>query len=181
MKKIIYLLLIIILTSTSLVQSQSLKFGLKAGINLANYSGSDISTSTITSFHAGLVSELKVFKNFSLQPELLYSMQGAEIDELGQQFTNELGYVSIPVLAKFYLDRNLSLELGPQFSFLLNERNNVQAGDSNTFDFAVAAGLSYKLGKHFFVQGRYGLGLTEPKRDANIKNTVLQASLGYLF
>jgi hypothetical protein len=181
MKKLIHLLVIVTFTTMSFAQSQSLKFGLKAGINLANYSGSDINTSTITSFHAGLVSELKVFKNFSLQPELLYSTQGAEIDELGQQFTNELGYVSIPVLAKFYLEDNLSLELGPQFSFLLSERNNVQAGDSNTFDFAVAAGLSYKLGKHFFVQGRYGLGLTEPKRDANVKNTVIQASLGYMF
>jgi opacity protein-like surface antigen len=182
MKKLIFAILFTLFINQNFAQSDPLfKFGLKAGINLANYSGSDINTNTITSFHAGLVSELKVFKNFSLQPELLYSTQGAEIDELGQQFTNELGYVSIPVLGKFYLEDNLSLELGPQFSFLLSERNNVQAGDSNSFDFAVAAGLSYKLSKHFFVQGRYGLGLTEPKRDANVKNTVIQASLGYMF
>lgn len=85
------------------------------------------------------------------------------------------------ILAKFYLTDHLSMELGPQSSFLLSERNEVKAGDSNTFDFAVAGGLSCKLGKHFFVQGRYGLGLTEPKRDADIKNSVVQASLGYLF
>jgi len=181
MKKFIHLLAIVIFTTTSFAQSQSLKFGLKTGINLANYSGSDINTNSITSFHAGLLLELKVFENFSLQPELLYSTQGAEVSGLGQQFTNELGYIAIPVLAKFYLERNLSLEFGPQVSFLLSERNKVQANDSNTFDFAITGGLGYKFGKHFFVQGRYGLGLTEPKRDANVKNTVIQASLGYMF
>lgn len=92
-----------------------------------------------------------------------------------------MGYISIPVLAKFYLTDDLSLELGPQASFLLSERNEVDSNDSNTFDFAVAGGLSYKFGKHFFVQGRYGLGLTEAKRDADVKNSVIQASVGFMF
>ncbi|WP_298137188.1 porin family protein [Flavobacterium sp.] len=162
-------------------KSELMKLGLKAGINYANYTGSDVNTDAITNFHAGLVLEIKVLKNFSFQPELLYSTQGAEVDNLGEQFKNELGYISIPLLAKFNLNDNLSLELGPQASFLLSERNEVEAGDSNTFDFAVTGGLSYKLGKHFFVQGRYGLGLTEPKRDADVKNSVLQASIGYMF
>ncbi len=183
MKKSIILILITVLfvTKNYAQKSEFMKLGLKAGINYANYSGSEVNTDAITNFHAGLILEIKVFKNFSLQPELLYSTQGAEINDLGTQFKNELGYISIPVAAKFYLSDNLSMELGPQASFLLSERNEVQAGDSNTFDFAVVGGLSYKLGKHFFIQGRYGLGLTEPKRDADIKNSVLQASLGYMF
>ncbi len=179
MKKII--LLITILCSISTMHAQMLKFGLKAGINYANYTGSDANTDAITNFHAGLVSEIKIFKNFSLQPELYYSTQGAEIENLGQQIKNELGYISIPVLAKFYLTDNLSLELGPQASFLLSERNEVDSNNSNTFDFAVAGGLSYKFGKHFFMQGRYGLGLTEAKRDADVKNSVIQAAIGYMF
>jgi len=160
--------------------AQGLKFGLKAGVNYSNYTGTGVNTDAITNFHAGLVSEIKVFKNFALQPELLYSSQGASLNSLGTQFKNELGYISIPVLAKFYLTDNFSFELGPQASFLLNERNNFSLQDSNTFDFAVAGGLSYKLGKHFFIQGRYGIGLTEPKRDASVKNTVVQASVGFM-
>lgn len=183
MKKAFSLLIIIVLSVNMLhaQKNELLQLGLKAGINYANYTGSDVNTDAITNFHAGLVLEIKVLKNFSFQPELLYSTQGAEVDNLGEQFKNELGYISIPVLAKFNLNDNLSLELGPQASFLLSERNEVEAGDSNTFDFAVAGGLSYKLGKHFFIQGRYGLGLTEPKRDADVKNSVLQASIGYMF
>jgi opacity protein-like surface antigen len=179
MKKAI--LLITILCSLSTMQGQILKFGIKAGINYANYTGSDANTDAITNFHAGLVSEIKIFENFAIQPELYYSTQGAEVDNLGEQFKNELGYISIPVLAKFYLTDDFSLELGPQASFLLSERNEVDANDSNSFDFAVAGGLSYKFGEHFFIQGRYGLGLTEAKRDADVKNSVIQASVGYMF
>lgn len=161
--------------------SQKIKAGLKVGVNYANFTNSDIQTDAITSFHGGLITEFSLLKNFSLQPELLYSTQGAELNDFGQQIKNELGYISIPVLTKFYLNDDLSLELGPQASFLLSERNEVDAGDSNTFDFAVAGGLTYKFGKHFFIQGRYGLGLTEPKRDADVKNSVLQGSIGFMF
>ena len=42
---------------------------------------------------------------------------------------NELGYLSIPVLAKFKLSNALSLDLGPQASFLLSERENVDFKD----------------------------------------------------
>ncbi|WP_395043783.1 porin family protein [Flavobacterium sp.] len=180
-KPISVVLFLLFISNCYSQKSELMKLGLKAGINYANYTGTDVTTDAITNFHAGLVLEVKVLKNFSLQPELLYSSQGAELNTLGNQFKNELGYISIPVVAKFYLSDGLSLELGPQASFLLSERNAVVASDSNTFDFAVVGGLGYKLGKHFFVQARYGLGLTEAKRDAEIKNSVVQASLGYMF
>lgn len=178
MKRLLLLFLFILAIQ---MNGQGIKIGLKAGLNYSNFTNSDIDTDAISSFHAGLVTEIQVFKHMSIQPELLYSTQGAELDNFGNQIKNELGYISIPVLVKFYLNDDLSLELGPQASFLLSERNEVDAGDSNTFDFAVAGGLTYKLGKHFFIQGRYGIGLTEPKRDADVKNTVIQGSIGYMF
>lgn len=178
MKKIVLLLVTIVSFSG---YSQGIKVGFKAGVNYANFTDSEIQTDAITSFHGGLVTEISLFKHFSTQPELLYSTQGAELDGFGEQIKNELGYISIPIMAKFYLTDSFSLELGPQASFLLSERNEVDAGDSNTFDFAVAGGLSYKFGKHFFVSGRYGIGLTEPKRDADVKNSVLQGSVGFMF
>ncbi len=183
MKKII-VMLVFALGGSSL-QAQVVKFGLKAGVNFANYQGGNIQNvdfNTLTSYHAGLVTEIKVFENLSFQPELLYSTQGSELKGLGTQIKNELGYLSVPVLAKFYLTKNrLSLELGPQASVLVSQRNNVSLGDSNTFDFAVVGGLSYKITNGLFVSGRYAAGLTEPKRDADVKNAVVQFSLGYLF
>lgn len=178
MRKLTYLFFALCALSAT---AQHVKFGLKAGVNFANYTNAEVNTSTLTSFHVGLLTEIKVFKNFAVQPELLYSTQGAKLDNLGNEIKDQLGYISIPALAKFNLNDQLSLELGPQVSFLLNQRSNVDLGDTNTFDFAVAGGLSYTFGKHFFIQGRYALGLTEPRRDATVKNSVLQASVGLLF
>jgi opacity protein-like surface antigen len=57
----------------------------------------------------------------------------------------------------------------------------VDTGDSNTFDFAIAGGLSYKITKGLFVSARYAAGLTEPKKEADVKNSLVQLSVGYLF
>jgi len=180
-----FLLAVLLILGIGTSQAQLLKFGVKGGLNFANYSGGDISGydfKTITSYHAGVVAEIKLFENFALQPELLYSTQGSELDGLGDQIKNELGYVSLPILAKFYLTKDkLSLELGPQASVLVSERNEVSAEDSNTFDFAVAGGLSYKITEGLFVSGRYAAGLTEPKKNADVKNSVIQFSVGYMF
>lgn len=184
MKKTIATLILLVL-GTGISQAQLLEFGVKGGVNFANYTGGDVSGvdfKTITSYHAGMVMELKVFENFVIQPELLYSTQGAELEGLGDQVKNELGYLSIPVLAKFYLTSNeLSLELGPQASFLVSERNEVDANDTNSFEFGIAGGLSYKITKSIFVSGRYVAGLTEAKKDADVKNSLIQFSVGYMF
>ena len=180
-----FLVVVLFILGISTSQAQLLKFGVKGGLNFANYTGGDVDGfdfKSITSYHAGVVAEIKIFENFALQPELLYSTQGSELEGFGEQVKNELGYLSLPVLAKFYLTKDkLSLELGPQASVLVSERNEVDAGDSNTFDFAVAGGLSYKITNGLFVSGRYAAGLTEPKKDADVKNSVIQFSVGYMF
>jgi opacity protein-like surface antigen len=162
-------------------QAQLLQIGVKGGLNYANFSGSDIQTDAITNYHAGLIAEIKLLDKFAIQPELLYTTQGASYDNAGEEFKNELGYIAIPVLAKIYLSKSFSLELGPQASFLLSEKNNFDVADPNTFEFAVDAGLSFKITKNIFVQGRYVLGLTEVSPNADAKNSVLQFSAGLMF
>ena len=77
-----------------------------------------------------------MFENFAIQPELLYSKQGSKLEDLDEKVKNELGCLSLPVLAKFYLTTNkLSLELGSQASVLVSERIEVDANDNNSFDF----------------------------------------------
>ena len=186
MKKIILAALLFIAASTT-SEAQLVKFGVKAGVNFANQSGDtrfdnrDFSKEGITSYHAGLVAEVKLLDRFAIQPELLYSTQGASYKEAGQEFKNELGYLTIPVMAKFYLTDSFSLEVGPQASFLLSEKDNFDIYDNETFEFGVNAGLGFKLTENFFIQGRYGLGLTDVSKDADVKNTTVQLSVGFLF
>ncbi len=180
MKKTLFLTTSFLLLALN-TQAQFLQIGLKAGLNYSNFSGTKIQTDAITSYHVGLVSEIKLLEKFAIQPELLYSTQGASYENAGNEFKNELGYLAIPVLAKIYLSKSFSLELGPQASFLLNEKSNVVVSDPNTFEFAVDAGLSFKITKSIFMQGRYVLGLTEVSPNADAKNSVLQLSAGLMF
>lgn len=180
MKKILLAAALLLVTSTTL-QAQFLRIGVKGGVNFANFSGTEIQTNAITSYHAGLVAELKILDRIAIQPELLYNTQGAEYKTALGDFKNELGYISIPVMAKIYLTDSFSLEAGPQASFLVSEKNDFDVKDSKTFDFAVNAGLGFKITKSLFVQGRYSLGLTEISKDADAKNSVFSVSAGFLF
>lgn len=187
MKKTILVTVLLLAISVN-VQAQLLRFGIKAGLNYANQTGTDITinstnykTDAITSYHAGLVAEINLTEGFSVQPELLYSTQGATYKNALTEFKNELGYLSIPVMAKFHLNKFISLDLGPQASFLLSERNQFDVKDANTFDFGVAGGLGLNITKNIFIQGRYVLGLTDASKDAQIKNSVVQVSAGLMF
>ena len=185
MKKILLAAVLFIATSAT-IQAQLLQIGVKAGVNFASQTGDafpdqNFDKEGITSFHAGLVAELKLLDKFAIQPELLYSTQGATYKNAFQEFKNELGYISIPVMAKFYLTDSFSLEVGPQASFLVSEKNDFDVEDAETFEFGLNAGLGFKITKNFFVQGRYGLGLTEASKNADVKNSTVQLSAGFMF
>ncbi|WP_413999127.1 porin family protein [Flavobacterium sp. W1B] len=183
-----FLVATIFLGLSASIQAQSIKFGIKAGLNYANQTGTDITinstnykTDAITSYHVGLIAELNLTNGFAIQPELLYSTQGASYKNLGTEFKNELGYISIPVLAKINLSKAISLDLGPQASFLLSEKNDFNVKNAESFEFGLAGGLSLNITKNFFLQGRYVLGLTEASKEAEVKNSVLQVSAGFKF
>jgi hypothetical protein len=187
MKKIILTAVVIFAASLSL-QAQLVKLGIKAGLNYANQTGSDINITganydneAITSYHAGFIAEIKLTEGFAVQPELLYSTQGATYKNAVEEFQNKLGYLSIPVLAKFSLNKSISLDLGPQASFLLSERKNVNFKESETFEFGAVGGLTLNITKSIFIQGRYILGLTEATQDATVKNSLVQVSAGFKF
>lgn len=186
MKKIILAAVLFIATSAT-IQAQLVQFGVKAGVNFASQTGDAglegvaFDKEGITSYHVGVLAEIKLLEKFSIQPELLYSTQGATYKNAVDEFKNELGYLSIPVMAKFYLTKSVSLELGPQASFLLSEKNDFDVKDAETFEFGLNAGLGLKITKNLFIQGRYGLGLTEASKNADVKNSTFQISAGFLF
>ena len=93
LKKNIVLVVVLLLfgSKSNAQETPFASIGLKTGINYANYTSSEVNTDAITNFNAELLVALKMFKNFSLQPELLYSTQGASLKHLNEEFKNELG------------------------------------------------------------------------------------------
>lgn len=192
MKKLFFLTLalctVLVTNAQKSKREEGIKLGIKGGLNVANLMGDVEDVAIRTSIHAGLVAEIIVNDKFSIQPELLYSGQGAsKTSEGGGRI--KLDYITLPVLAKFPIAKNLSLETGPQVGFLVSGKyktndSNDKIEDVKTIDFGLNAGLNYELNNGVFFQARYNLGLTDTgyaEENNRASNTVIQFSIGKLF
>lgn len=183
-------LLAVSLTATA--QDSGSKIGIKGGLNYSTVTQGKFEEGPDprTGFHLGLVGEIPLAKIFAIQPEILYSRQGFEYDNLlGDRMQYKLDYINVPVLAKVYLFKGLSLEAGPQFGFKISEKvdykgeNNAppEEDNYNSFDTALAGGLSFNFPGGFFITGRYTQSLNEVIKDSDAKNKVFQAGVGFKF
>lgn len=190
------------------MQAQEARFGLKGGVNLANIVGDVENADMRTSFHVGGVAEIPLAQDFFFGPEVLYSSQGAKSSTseeiLGETFSSDislkLDYIQVPLMFKYYVADNFSLDLGPQLGFLMSakqdfETNSAGITDSGTidvkdstsgFDYGLNVGLGYRLESGLFFQGRYNIGLANiydfsDDDDAKAQNSVIQVSLGFMF
>lgn len=156
------------------------QFGIKGGFNFANFRGDGADGfNVLTSYHIGATYESRIArsKHFSIQPEFIYSRQGAKFDDK----KIELGYFNVPVLLKIYPTNGFNIHLGPQFGMLINESKNFKAYDSQTFDFGLAAGVEIFATDNIFLQARYISGTKNVSDHVEIKNSLVQASVGIRF
>ncbi|MEP5255800.1 MAG: porin family protein [Winogradskyella arenosi] len=185
MKKLCMLAILATLGFTQQIKAQDITFGAKAGLNSASFTGGDADRNRLLGFHVGIISEIRLSESFSLQPELLYSTQGSEVQDVVKI---KVDYLAIPVMAKYYLAEGFSIEVGPQFSFLVNDKGeyiNSDLPDEDTnaanIDIGANAGIGYNLGANLFVQARYNFGISTVAENPDIKNSVFQVALGYKF
>ena len=199
MKKSILIIALVLFGATTMSAQEKWNFGVKGGVNFATITGDGFdSPDSRTSFNAGLLAEIPIADRFSIQPEVLYSGQGFDAEEIDQDnvFDNDdnveyqVDYISVPLLAKFYLVDGLSIQAGPSFNFKVNEEldyePNSDGGDFDgdrfeDFDFGGAAGLEYKFNNGFFIQGRYTYGFSKMIDDEDVHNSVFQAGVGFMF
>lgn len=171
-------ILILLLLTAGVVSAQ---FGIKGGANFSNIDGKigNMELDTKISYHIGAFYEININSSFSFQPEAIFSVQGADVDSNHALDEIDLKYLNIPMLLKVYLTPSVSIEAGPQFSYLIDDNlKNVKTED---FDFALAGGISVYLTNTLFIQGRYVHGLSEFSKDAEVKNKNIQLSLGLQF
>lgn len=191
------LLLISVIASLTLVSCASVRFGARAGANLSTINGDDAdSFKNKTSFHIGAVAEMEVTDAFSVQPELLYSSQGADYSESMYSGSYNLDYINLPIMAKYKVAEGFSLEAGPQVGLLLSAKDKFEGDGSSgeedikdfisDTDFGVNLGVGYELENGLNFGARYNLGLSnlndgEDADDFKIQNATIQFSIGYFF
>ena len=190
------ILLLFFTTIATVTARAQVKLGVKAGINIANLTLSEVpsgfSLSSKTDFNAGILALVPLFTSGYLQPEIMYSGQGAAASVLGSSGTLNYNYLNIPILFKYQHESGLFAETGPQIGFLLsaNEKANGQTLNlkdaTQSVDFSWVFGLGYKFSEiGLGIDARYNLGLTNlpnyNSSNGTEKNSVFQFGLFYIF
>ena len=187
MKKL-HSLLVLVSLSVAATNAQDIQIGAKAGLNLGTLTDYSDAGSRV-SLHLGGMAEIPIKEKFSIQPELLYSAQGVT-DKDDDDEVVKLSYLTIPVMAKYYVYETLSIEAGPQFGFLLSAEAEDDGetfdlkDDTKSLDFGIAIGAGYKLenGVNFGIRYYMGSNINDIDEDPDKhKNRVFQISVGYFF
>ncbi|HLP38790.1 porin family protein [Lacibacter sp.] len=175
------------------VQAQHVNIGIKAGLNLYNIKyNNDVKYDMKPGLHAGLFGHIHVTKNFAVQPELLFSAQGAKYTTGGVDTKLNLNYLNVPILLQYMFDNGFRLEAGPQLGLLLTAK--VDDGTTKTdiksdlkpIDLGLGLGLGYiHVPSGFGVDARYNLGLSNinDEDNSNVKanNRGFQVGVFYQF
>jgi len=186
MKKILSLFAFLSLIAIG-VNAQGISGGVKLGMNLANQTisaeGITVSPSFRTSIHAGGYLTAMISEKFGVQPEVLYSGQGAKNGD----FSFKANYITVPVMLRWNFTSLFSIHAGPQVGILMSAKEEMQGqtedvkDEFKSTDIGVAAGIGIDLpiGLNFgfrFVKGMTNIADSD---DYKQKNYALQFSAGY--
>lgn len=204
MKKFFTLFFLVCIFST--MSFAQMQLGVKAGLNLANLSGDDVSdTDSRTGFAGGLFFMYQFSDMFAIQPEAYYTMKGATDKGTIEGFTYEaeikLDYIEVPLLLKFLIPiKNSGIKpaifAGPSIGFNMSAKSKVEAGGqtfeedmqdvtSTDLGLVFGGGIGFPVGNgELGLDIRYILGLStidDSADNADVKNGVINFNLYYGF
>lgn len=180
------------------------KFGFKAGINISNVydeEGDDFVADNKTGFAGGMFLSIPITQFIGFQPEVLYSEKGFEAKGstiLGDyEYKRTTTYLDIPLQLQIKPIESLTFLVGPQYSYLLETKNefngsttttqeddiNADNYKKNIFGFVVGADVNIQS---FMISARAGWDISKSDVDGDdtkprYKNQVFQLTLGYSF
>ena len=175
-----------------------MKYGVKAGLNMTSMSN-DMAFDP--GFGMGVGFRVGGFLNmrwgyrtensskgtglWGFQPELMYSNQAVKTDA----GDIKMNFIAVPLLLKVYPTTALSIEVGPEFSYLIStspstmavDRAEVKVGDCKGMNIGATAGLAYDFEMGLTVGARYTYGFTDMAKNLKWKNSNIQVTVGWMF
>ncbi|MEG0467115.1 MAG: outer membrane beta-barrel protein [Mucinivorans sp.] len=147
-------------------------FGLKAGTLISTIISNtpDDPIESVAGFTGGLFVEYDALSWLSPSVEVLYAMQGGKAVG-GSDLVVEGDYISVPILANFYVVRGLALKVGVQPSFLvagkLSDPQQIieVPGMLNEFDLVIPIGVSYTCNFGLVIDARVNFGTINLLKD----------------
>lgn len=190
---------VLVLFGVAVTNAQNFQFGAKAGANLASYSNFDvpdnIDKGMRLAFHVGGVAEMTLSEKFALQAELLYSQKGNKYDvkigDAAQSVLEKLDYITLPIMAKYYIANGLNVHLGPVLGILVSAKKEIyEVSETDikdqlkSFDYGLGLGGGYEFNSGLFFNIRYVKGfaqLYKENKTKDPKTNNIQVSVGYMF
>lgn len=190
MKKLI--LSFAVIAIASLGASAQVKFGIKAGMNVSSWRVDDSFSGNLKSYiggNGGVFAQIPVSGNFSIQPEVLYSAEGAKVSVSGVDGKYQTGYVNIPVMLKYTDQSGFFGEFGPQLGLLVSAKAKGGGQSQDIKDqlkstnFSLGLGAGFNFTPQVGVGVRYNLGLSsiEDAGNTDIKTGNLSIGVHYTF
>ena len=185
MKKFYLLLGVTVLMSLA-AAAQNGQIGIKGGLNVSNlHYDNDTDADSKVGAHVGLLFHFPMGGPVALQPEVVFSMQGAEFgnDEL------QANYLNVPFMIQYKLPGGFRLQTGPQVGVLLSAEYEDEDGIDHDWDnvmkktdLAWSLGFAFQSSSGLGIDARYNIGLTEvfKGRPNDVTNRVLQFGLFYV-
>ncbi len=173
-KKIAALLLVSVLTIGVSTESNGQvlpKFGIKGGLNYATLNNVDDVEYRPGILIGGFAKFNVPASPMSVQPEILYTQYGSDIEDSDASF--KLNYIQVPILLKFGFSApgvTPNVYFGPYANFLLNSEVANNTGSLNLEDntknstFGIIIGAGIDVSK-FQLGVRYSAGLTNVADD----------------
>jgi len=177
MKKISLFALVSLFSIAVFAQAET-KFGLKAGVNIATINWS-VDLDSRIGFHAGLLAHIHLAPQLALQPEVMYSTEGARQAVTNGEYVWKTDYVNIPLMLQYMFSNGFRIEAGPQLGLLVNTEDEDVFKSTNV---GIGFGLNYLTYSGIGVGGRYILGVSKIN-EANwpeAKSRNFQISLFYM-
>ncbi len=189
LRKLIFSILILCVSNYATAQ---IYYGFKIGANISNISGDNPYSGMKPAMHAGAIVEITISDLFSVQPELLYSMQGSQHKD-DASLKNNNHYITLPVMVKYFINETISIDAGPQIGYLLFAKQSngweewIDTKDQlNALDYGFNLGASYEMDNGMSFNLRYNYNFANIYKtiegiDLKGNNTTIQLSLGYKF
>jgi hypothetical protein len=197
MKKIMMIAAMMVATVAAKAQFEPGTFTLqpKVGVTLATISSDD--SKFKFGMAAGIEGQYQLNNWFGLSAAVMYSQQGAKAKNYDVKLNTE--YINIPVMAKFYVTKGLSLNVGLQPGFMTKAKAKGDGrtidvkSNCNKVDFSIPMSIAYEFENGLSFEARYATGLTNVGKDAfdstssswdkayQNKNEVFMLTVGYKF
>ena len=152
-------------------QAQKINYGLTFGGNLSMVNGRGIEGSYNVGYVAGGFARIPFAGKWELQPEVLFNFVNLKRADDFLELYNingyanssqaiKLSYITVPLLVGYHINKTFIVNVGPQYSFLADDNENLIQNNKVAFkrsSVAASAGLQINLqGVRFFadyVQG----------------------------